>query len=233
MFFRNALLDHRDQEFCRLLKQESSSSKKWECLKILIYFFNFFIMYFTDEELQKWKIEDLRKNLLQRGVPIDNNACKANLIEKVIFAQKFDFLIEPSQEHEKEIFNANHNKLRIDDMQIPHSNDIKENRITGSEYLPRIISNSASRDGRNVLFSGFAMPAKFNPITCSLKFRFIEGAVIERTRVNENPYSIHVCIHEDESILTGECVCVAGLMSSCKHIFAILHYIENKVKLGS
>ena len=45
-------------------------------------------MYFTDEELQKWKVEDLRKYLLQRGVSINKNARKANLFKKVIFAHK-------------------------------------------------------------------------------------------------------------------------------------------------
>ena len=60
-------------------------------------------MYFADEELQKWKVEDLRKYLLQRGVPIGNNSCKANLIEKVICAQKLDLQIQPSQgERQKE-----------------------------------------------------------------------------------------------------------------------------------
>ena len=39
-------------------------------------------MCFTDEELQKSIVEDPRKYLLQRGVPISNNARKANLIEK-------------------------------------------------------------------------------------------------------------------------------------------------------
>ena len=84
-------------------------------------------MYFPDEELQKWKVEDLRKYLLQRGVPIGNNVCKANLIEKVIFAHKLDLPIQPSQEErENEILNANHNKLSTDGVQIPHPNNIKE-----------------------------------------------------------------------------------------------------------
>ena len=84
----------------------------WECLKVVIHSFNSFIMYFTDEELQKWKVGDFRKYLLQRGVPICNNARKANLIEKVIFAQKLDLPIQPSQEeHKKEILNAKHNRV--------------------------------------------------------------------------------------------------------------------------
>ena len=93
-------------------------------------------MCFTDEELQKSKVEDPRKYLLQRGVPISNNARKTNLIEKVLFAQKLDLSIQPSQEErEKEILNAKHNKLSIDSVQIPHPNEIKETWITESENL--------------------------------------------------------------------------------------------------
>ena len=79
------------------------------------------LIYFTDEELQKWKVEDLWKYLLQRGVPVGNNAQKANLIEKVILVQKLDLAIQPSQEEcEKEILNAKHSKLSIYGVQIPH-----------------------------------------------------------------------------------------------------------------
>ena len=85
-------------------------------------------MYFTDEELQKWKVEDLRKYLLQRDVPISNNGRKGNLIKKKIFPQNLDMLIQPRQgEREKEILNAKHNKLSIDGIQIPHPTDIKKN----------------------------------------------------------------------------------------------------------
>ena len=76
------------------------------------------------------------------------------------------------------------------------------------------------------------MSVKFNPITSSLKYCFVKGVVISQTRVNENPYSMWVCIHDDGSILTVERGCVAGLISSCKHVFAILYYIENEVTLG-
>ena len=129
-------------------------------------------------------------------------------------------------------------------MQIPHPNDIKENCFTGSEYLPSIILNNideyaelnsakkASKEGKNLLFSGHVMSVKFNPVTSSLKY-FFKRVDIPQTRVNENPYSVWVCIHDDGSILTGECGCVAGLISPCKHVFAILHYIENEVTLGN
>ena len=75
------------------------------------------------------------------------------------------------------------------------------------------------------------MSVNFNPISSSLKYYFVKGVLIPQTRVNKNPYSVWVCIHDNGSILTGECGCVAGLISSCKHVFAILHYIENEVTL--
>jgi uncharacterized protein YodC (DUF2158 family) len=33
-------------------------------------------------------------------------------------------------------------------------------------------------------------------------------------------------------MLTGECACIAGYGESCKHVFALLHFVENKVALG-
>ena len=100
-------------------------------------------MHFTDGKLQNWNVDDLRKNLLQRDIQIGNNARQANLIQKVNSAQKLDLPIQHSQdEGEKEILNAKHNKLSIDGVQIHHPNGIKENWITGSEYLPSIILNN-------------------------------------------------------------------------------------------
>ena len=125
--------------------------------------------------------------------------------------------------------------MNIDSVQIPHSNDIKEYCIAGSEYLPSIIPNNtdeyaeASKEGRNLLISGHVMSVRFNAITSRLKYCFVKRVVIPQTRINENTYSVLVYIHECGS---GECNCVAGLISSCKHVFAILHYIEKEVNLG-
>lgn len=38
-------------------------------------------------------------------------------------------------------------------------------------------------------------------------------------------------IHDNGSILTGVCGCVASIILSCRHVLAILHYIENKATL--
>ena len=133
--------------------------------------------------------------------------------------------------------------MSIDGVQIPHPNSIKENWITGSEYLPFIVlknidkypelnfAKKGSKEGRNVLFSGHIISVKFGPITSSLKYCFVK-VVIPQTYVNENPYSVWICIHGNSSILTDECCFVAGLISSCKDAFIILHYVGNEVTLG-
>ena len=205
----------------------------WQYLKVVIYSFNSFIMYFTDKELQKWKVEDLQKYLLQQGVPTGNNARKANSIHCANSAKP--------RRRRKGYFKY---KAQIEHWWRSNPNNIKENCITGSEHLPNIVlknideyaelnsAKKASKEGRNLLFSGHAMSVKFNPIFSCLKYCFVKGVVIPQTRANENPYSVWICIFEDGSILTGECGCVAGLISSCKHVFTILHYIESKEILG-
>ena len=134
-----------------------------------------YCQYISDEELQKWKVEDLQKYLLQQCVPAGNNAQKANLTEKVILVQKLDLAIQPSQkECEKEILNAKHSKLSIYGVQIPHPMTSKKNWITGSDYLPSIVlknideytelnsAKKASKEGRNLLFCGHVMPVKLH-----------------------------------------------------------------------
>ena len=55
-----------------------------------------------------------------------------------------------------------------------------------------------------------------------------------QTRVSEKPYKVWVCLNNLASceILTGECGCIAGYSESCKHVFALLHYVEHHVSLG-
>ena len=54
-------------------------------------------MVFTEEELRVWKVEDLKKYLSDRGVPLNTKNCrKPQLIEKVIFAEKLELPTLPS-----------------------------------------------------------------------------------------------------------------------------------------
>ena len=49
----------------------------------------------------------------------------------------------------------------------------------------------------------------------------------QKHRVSEKPYKVWGCLNNLASceILTGECGCIAGYSESCKHVFALLHYV--------
>ena len=57
--------------------------------------------------------------------------------------------------------------------------------------------------------------------------------MVLQTRVSEKPYKVWVCLNNLAlcEILT-ECSCIAGYSESCKHVFALLHYVEHHVSLG-
>ena len=128
-------------------------------------------------------------------------------------------------------------------MQIPHTSDIKENWIIGSEYLWSIIldnfeehahlnsAKKASRDGWKLLLSGHLASVTFNLTTSSLRYLFGKGIVTLQACGNKTFCSSWICIHNDGLILTGECGCAAALISLCKHVFDIIHYIESEVTL--
>ena len=95
-------------------------------------------MVFTETELKDWKVEDLRKFLTERGVPLNASCCrKAQLIEKVVFAQKLELPVLPSNEQRiTEIIEQSNNKLMIDGVKLPHPSTIKVNWLEGSQFLP-------------------------------------------------------------------------------------------------
>ena len=141
----------------------------------------------------------------------------------MIFAQKLDLPIKPSQEErEKEILNAKYNKLSIDGVQIPHPNNIKENWITGSEYLPSIVLKTideyaelnlvkkAPKEGRNLVFSGHVMSVKFNPINSSLKYCFVKGVVVVVVVVLFVFYNMKIYKHEIQEKLNKKHIKIQG-----------------------
>ena len=87
-------------------------------------------------------------------------------------------------------------------MMVCKYNDIKENWITGSEYLPTIILNNikeyaelnsaktVSKKGRNLFCASHVMSVKFNTITSKMKYWFVKRIVIPQTCTNNNLYSV-------------------------------------------
>ena len=206
------------------------------------------IMVFTDEELSKWKVEDLKSFLLARGVPLSSGGCrKTQLIEKVIFAEKLALPVLPSNDiRQKEIISTRLKKLVVDDvLQLPVPEDLKLNSFEGNQYFPNITlevitqyaeltsSMKGCREEKNFQFSGHVKSVSFNTIVDSIKYCYIKGTVVPQTRISEDSYIVWVCLYSSEYVFTAECTCVAGYSSSCKHVFALSHCIENEVRLGN
>ena len=95
-------------------------------------------MVFTEEELRVWKVEDLKKYLSDRGVPLNTKNCrKPQLIEKVIFAEKLELPTLPSQAVRKSEIDLNRSKiLFVDGVQLPFPETIGSHWLEGSEYYP-------------------------------------------------------------------------------------------------
>ena len=130
-------------------------------------------------------------------------------------------------------------------MQIPSPESIKDHWFKGSEYFPDLTlaivqsygelseSMKAFKEGKNLQNSGHVKSVLFHRISDTVKFSFIKASVVPQTRISKRPYTVWVCLRNDTSlILTGECNCLAGASNSCKHVFALLHFIENEVYLG-
>ena len=98
-------------------------------------------MVFTETELKDWKVEDLRKFLTERGVPLNAGCCrKVQLIEKVVFAQKLKLpVLSSNKQRITEIVEESNNKLMIDGVKLPHPSTIKVNWLERSQFLPSIM----------------------------------------------------------------------------------------------
>ena len=204
-------------------------------------------MVLTEKDLQSWRIGDLRKYLSDRGVPVNTRSNrKEQLIEKIILAQKLELPTLPSQADRISEIDANRKKiLFVDGVQLPFPETICSHWLEGSGYFPDLTidliqryaeatkSLKASKEGQNLQTSGHVQSVFFNRISDAIKCCFIKALVVPQTRISEAPYSVWVCLRTDSScIVTGECECVAGFSNTCKHVFSLLYYIQEEVRLG-
>ena len=205
-------------------------------------------MVLTEKDLQSWTIGDLRKYVSDRGVPVNMRSNrKQQLIERIILAQKLELPTLPSHADRISEIGANRKKiLFVDGVQLPFPETICSHWLEGSGYFPDSIidliqryaeamkSLKASKEGQNLQTSCHVQSVFFNRISDAIKCCFIKALVVPQTRISEAPYSDWVCLRTDSSscILTGECECVAGFSNTCKHVFSLLYYIQEKVRLA-
>ena len=122
---------------------------------------------------------------------------------------------------------------------------IDKNWLEGSEYLPDTTycdleeyfqTNNVMKalaEGKSLFVSGHVSGVEYNGISNDVSFCYVRGKVVPQTRITEKPYTVWVCLQgETGTVVTAECKCLAGLGESCKHVAALLHYIEQEVKHG-
>ena len=205
-------------------------------------------MTFTEEELLVWTVDKLKNYLTTRGVTVSGGGGrKADLIRKVLAADLLQLPILPSMEaKEKEITDRRLVKLKVDGITIPFPEDIEQGWMKDFVYFPDLtmdcirdyakksISEKGLKEGANLQHANHVRNVEFNNISDCIRFVFLRGQVVPQSRVCEKPYKVWVCLNNLASceILTGECGCIAGYSESCKHVFALLHYVEHHVSLG-
>lgn len=203
-------------------------------------------MVFSEEELNSWLVEDLRKYLVARGVPLRGGVRKADLIKKVLAAELLGLSVSSSLEDKQEEVNRRRaSKLTIGCIKIPFPESIASGWMKEFVYFPDLttkyiqdyaeksISVKGMKEGENLMNGGHVKEVQFNNISECLRYCFIRGRVVPQTRINESPYSVWVCLNVTTcEVLTGECGCIAGFSESCKHVFALLKFIADKVAKG-
>ena len=205
-------------------------------------------MVLTQEELDHWNMDMLKNYLNERGISLSGGGSKkADLIRKVLAADLLQLPTVPSQEGKrKEIEDRRLLKLKVGFISIPFPEVIQQGWMKVyvyfpdltmdclNEYAKKSISEKGCKEGENLQRAGHVRNVQFNNISDCIKFGFVRGEVVSQTRVNENPYKVWVCLNlKTCQILTGECGCIAGYSESCKHVFALLHFVTHHVSLGN
>ncbi|XP_065677301.1 uncharacterized protein LOC136092710 [Hydra vulgaris] len=158
------------------------------------------------DEIKNWNVVKLKEFLQARSIPLGENPSKKKLLKNVYYANKLKLPLNKTvQEETDEIKSRSLQKLKLKSgVQLPHPFEIG-NWVLEKEVL---ISDKA------------------------VKFCYLKGTVVPQTRINDEEYESWVCLNKNGSIFTAECNCVAGYGESCKHIFALLLFVEEHVRLG-
>ena len=202
---------------------------------------------YTKEELRKWTVPQLSGYLKDRGVVISaNGGRKEQLIEKVFYAKQLGLRVLPSEEKlGNDIAKRRKEKLTFDGVVLPFPEKVN-NWLQGSEYLPDTTlhdleeyfkmnkSKKALSEGKSLFESGHVSDVEFNGISSGVSFCYVRGKVVPQTRINEAPYMVWVCLRTATgAVMTAECKCLAGMGECCKHVAALLHFIEMEVRSGN
>lgn len=196
------------------------------------------------DELKQWTVAQLSSFLRDRGVVISaDGGRKEQLLEKVYYAKQLGLeVVRTEQQVMEAIATRRKEKLTFDGVLLPFPENV-HSWLTTSEYLPDTTLSDlqtyfeannglkALADGKNLFDSGHVSGVEYNGISNGVSFCYVRGRVVPQTRINEPPYTVWVCLRSvSGAVMTAECKCLAGFGECCKHVAALLHYIEQEVR---
>ncbi|XP_065675627.1 uncharacterized protein LOC136091843 [Hydra vulgaris] len=201
------------------------------------------------DEIKSWKVEKLKEFLQARSIPLGQNPARAKLLKNVYYASKLKLPVQKTmQEETEEIKSRSFQKLKLKSgVQLPHPNEIG-NWVINKEIVIKLLptttysdietyafdthSSKALKEGHSLYSSDHVTSVSFNNLSDAVKFCYLKGTIVPQTRINDEEYESWVCLNKNGSILSAECKCIAGYGESCKHIFALLLFVEEHVRLG-
>ncbi|XP_012565144.2 uncharacterized protein LOC105849329 [Hydra vulgaris] len=201
------------------------------------------------DEIKNWNVVKLKEFLQARSIPLGENPSKKKLLKNVYYANKLKLPLNKTvQQETEEIKSRSLQKLKLKSgVQLPHPFEIgywvleKEvviKFLPTTDYLDietysfLTHSSKALKEGHSLYSSGHVTSVAFNSLSDAVNFCYLKGTVVPQTRINDEEYESWVCLNKNGSIFTAECNCVAGYGESCKHIFALLLFVEEHVRLG-
>ncbi|XP_065671920.1 uncharacterized protein LOC136089769 [Hydra vulgaris] len=171
------------------------------------------------DEIKSWKVEKLKEFLQARSIPLGQNPARAKLLKNVLYASV-------QLPHPNEIGNwVIHKEIVIKLLPTTTYSDIET-------YAFDTHSSKALKEGHFLYSSDHITSVSFNNLSDAVKFCYLKGTIVPQTRINNEEYESWVCLNKNGSILSAECKCIAGYGESCKHIFALLLFVEEHVRLG-
>ncbi|XP_065649401.1 uncharacterized protein LOC136078182 [Hydra vulgaris] len=199
-------------------------------------------------KFEKWTISKLQDYLGDRG--INRNGDKQTLVNNAlsVFNMNLPITFTNAKEEVDEIQQDVLKKLFIENDLVHLPNPL--NLINGwteaplnfpdtllqqiNNYLYSNNAGKAFKGGKSLLNSGHLSNVMSHPIGDMIKYCFIRGFCLPEQKLSHVPYDVWIVLHKDSgNVVTGNCSCPAGTSGICKHVGALLWYVEKEVSLGN
>ncbi|XP_065654482.1 uncharacterized protein LOC136081123 [Hydra vulgaris] len=197
-------------------------------------------------KFEEWTILKLQEYLSDHGINRSGN--KQTLVNHAlgVFNMNLPITFTDATDELNEIQQDVLEKLFIEKVQIPHPMNLKNGWTEAPANFPEILlqqindylySNNAGKafkGGISLFNSGHLSNVMSHAINDTCRYCFIRGLCLPEQKLTNTPYDVWVVIHKDSGdVVTGDCSCPAGTSGICKHVGALLWYIEKEVSLDN